>query len=118
MASGAGVPGVPEASAAEGAGRLLLDLPKLWAGASLEERRRLLLTMLDAVYVDAKEDRSIVAVKPKPAFRPVFQVAVTREGSGVVLLNKPPGAAPEARLCFWWRRGRVELPVQEMLPRR
>ena len=61
---------VPEASAAEGAGRLLLDLPKLWTGASLEERRRLLLTMLDAVYVDAKEDRSIVAVKPKPALRP------------------------------------------------
>ncbi len=106
---------VPEASAAEGAGRLLLDLPKLWAGASLEERRRLLLTMLDAVYVDAKEDRSIVAVKPKPAFRPVFQVAVTREGSGVVLVNEPPGEAPEARLCFWWRRGRVELHLQHRM---
>ena len=109
---------VPEASAAEGAGRLLLDLPRLWAGAGLEERRRLLLIMLDAVYVDAKEDRSIVAVKPKPAFRPVFQVAVTREGSGVVLVNEPPDDDPEARLCFWWRRGRVELPVQELLPKR
>jgi hypothetical protein len=97
-----------EASAAEGAGRLLLDLPRLWASAGLEERRRLLLTMLDAVYVDVKEDRSIVAVKPKPAFRPVFQ-AVTREGSGVVLVNEPPDDDPEARLCFWWRRGSVQL---------
>jgi len=24
---------------------------------------------------------------------------------------------PEARLYFWWRRGRVELPVQRKLPR-
>ena len=68
--------------------------------------------MLDAVYVDAKEDRSIVAVKPKPAFRPVFQVAVTREGSGTLLVNGPPDDDPEARKCFWWSRGRVR-PCQE-----
>jgi len=84
-------------------------LPKLWAGANLEERRRLLLTMLDAIYVDAKEDKRIVAVKPKPPFRPIFQVASTREGSGVCIINEPPEVTPEARMCFWWRRGRVEL---------
>ncbi|MDP2954273.1 MAG: recombinase family protein, partial [Chloroflexota bacterium] len=66
---------VPQASAAEEAGKLLQDLPKLWAGANLEERRKLLLAMLDAVYVDAKEEKRIVAIKPKPPFRPVFQVA-------------------------------------------
>ena len=106
---------VPQASAAEEAGKLIQDLPKLWAGANLTERRRLLLTMLDAVYVDAKEDKCIVAVKPKPPFRPVFQVATTREGSGIILLNEPPEDAPEAQSCFWWRRGRVELPVQRSL---
>ena len=63
--------------------------------------------MLDAVYMDAKEDRSIVAVKPKPASRPVFQVAVTREGSGILLVNGPPDDDPEDRMCFWWSRGRV-----------
>jgi hypothetical protein len=47
---------VPQASAAEEAGKLLMDLPGLWAGATLEERRKLLLAMLDAVYVDAKEE--------------------------------------------------------------
>ncbi len=74
--------------------------------------RRHLLTMLDAVYVDAKGEKRIVAVKPKPAFRPIFQVATTREGSGIELLTSEPPeevTAPEARPCFWWRRGRVSL---------
>ena len=106
---------VPQASAAEEAGKLIQDLPRLWDGANQEERRKLLLTMLDAVYVDAKQEKRIVAIKPKPPFRPVFQVAATKEGSGVILLNEPPENAPEARSCFWWRRGRVELPVQRNL---
>ncbi len=61
-----------------------MDVPRLWAGASLEERRKLLLSMLDAVYVDAKEEKRLVAIRPKPPFRPVFQVATARESSGVV----------------------------------
>jgi site-specific DNA recombinase len=68
--------------------------------------------MLDAVYVDDKEEKRIVAIRPKPPFRPVFQVATTKEGSGVILLNGPPESHPEAPSCFWWRWGRVELPVQ------
>ena len=71
--------------------------------------------MLDAVYVELKEEKRIVAIKPKPAFRPLFEVATTREGSGVVLINEtPPGHRnPKASSCSWWRRGRVELPVQK-----
>ncbi len=45
---------VPGVNAAEEAGNLIQNLPVLWASANLEERRKLLLTMLDAVYVDAK----------------------------------------------------------------
>ena len=78
-------------------------------------RRWVLLAMLDAVYVDAKEERRIVGIKPKPPFRPIFQVAATKEGSGVLLMKEPPASQPEAR-CLWWRRGRVELPVQRKLP--
>jgi len=107
---------VPQANAAEEAGKLIINLPKLWAEANMEERRKLLLTMIDAVYVDAKEEKRIVAIKPKPPFIPVFQVATTKEGSGVTLLKEPPAAFSEAP-CFWWRRGRVELPVQENLPK-
>ena len=106
---------VPQANAAEEAGKLILSIKELWAGANMEEHRKLLLTMLDAVYVDAREEKRIVAIKPKPPFRPVFQVATTREGSGIILLNEPPEESPEAQSCFWWRRGRVELPVQRSL---
>ena len=108
---------VPQANASEEAGKLLLDLPRLWAEANLEERRKLLVTMLDAVYVDTKEAGAIVAIKPKPPFRPVFQVATTREESDVNIVNGPPGSDPEGPMCFWWRRGRVELPVQKSPPR-
>ena len=55
---------LPEADAAAEAGKLISQLPKLWSGANLEERRKLLLTMLDAVCVDSKEN-AIVAIKPK-----------------------------------------------------
>ena len=105
---------VPQASAAEEAGKLLVDLPGLWAGANLEERRTLLLAMLDAVYVDAKEEKRIVGIKPKPPFRPIFQVATTKEGSGVLLMKEPPESTGGS--CLWWRRGRVELPVQRKPP--
>ncbi len=45
--------------------------------------------MLDAVYVDAKKTKSIIAIKPKPPFKPVFQVAASREGSAIRILNEP-----------------------------
>ena len=107
---------VPGANAAEEAGNLLINLPNLWNEATPEEQRKLLLTMLDAVYVDAKQTKSIIAVKPKPPFRPVFQVAATREGSVIQILNgledgsSSPSVflveagesrtSPETTLCF------------------
>jgi len=101
---------VPEVNAAEDAGKLLQDLPRLWEQATLEGRRSLLQAMLEAVYVDHKEDNAEVAIQPKPAFRAVFQVATTREGSGVTLIKEPPDSTQKAPSpCSWWRRGRVEL---------
>ena len=106
---------VPEASAAEAAGYLIERLPELWREATLEERRRLLLTMLEAVYVDAKDERRIVAIRPKPPFMPVFMTASTSEESWMELTHEPSGVAPEAHAdsCSWWRRGGVEPPVQK-----
>ena len=104
---------IPQANAAEEAGKLILDLTRLWENASIEERRKLLLTMLDAVYVDAKETRSIVAIKPKPPFKPVFQVAASRDSSDICIINEPFNGSslflvetgesrtpPETILCF------------------
>ena len=43
------------------------DLPDLWEEADLAERRKLLMAMLDAVYVDTVEEKSVVTIRPKPA---------------------------------------------------
>jgi hypothetical protein len=80
---------VPAANAAEGAGNLINNLKNLWAEATIEEKRKLLLTMLDGVYIDAKQTKSIVAIRPKPPFKPIFQVAVTKEGSNIRIINEP-----------------------------
>ncbi|MFC2008105.1 zinc ribbon domain-containing protein [Chloroflexota bacterium] len=79
---------IPEIHAAEQAGKLLQNFPRLWSLANLEEQRKLLVSMLDAVYIDTKNNM-IVAVKPKPPFRPVFQVAASREKSAIHILNEP-----------------------------
>ncbi len=63
---------IPEVDAAKEAGRLLADMPKLWAGATLLERHQMLTVILDAVYIDMKGSKSIVSVKAKPAFKLVL----------------------------------------------
>ena len=81
-----------------------------------QEQRKLLLTMFDAVYVDTVDEKTIVAIRPKPAFQALFEIVTTGAKSGVVLIKETPQALnePEASSsCFWWRRGRVELPVQK-----
>ena len=57
----------PEGDGAGEAGRLIKRLPGLWSGDTKGKSRKLLLTILDAVYVDAKDERRIVAIKPKGA---------------------------------------------------
>ena len=110
---------VPGLDAVEEVGKLLENLPKLWRKARLSDRHRILMTMLEAVYVECKEEKRIVAIKPKPAFKPLFEIANTRSGSGVALVKDETPArgntgAPTLS-CSWWRRGRVELPVQKTL---
>ena len=107
---------VPGVDAAMEAGKLLENLPVLREEADLAERRKLLMAMLDAVYVDTVEEKSVVAIRPKPVFRAIFEVATTREGSGIALINQTPqtqGEPEASETCSWWRRGRVELPVQK-----
>ena len=60
--------------------------------------------MLDAVYVDTVDENAIVAIRPKPAFRPLFEIATTRAGSGVVLINQTLQTQDEPRAsesCSW-----------------
>jgi len=54
-----------------------------------------------SAHVDTVEEMAIMAIRPKPAFRPVIEEPTTKKGSGVVLINGPPLAnEPEAAdLC-------------------
>ena len=95
------------------AGKLLENLPVLWEETDLAERRNLLMAMLDEVYVDTVEKESVVAIRPKAAFRPIFEVATTREGSRIALMNQTPQTRykPEASESrSRWRRGRDRPP--------
>jgi site-specific DNA recombinase len=68
------------------AGELIENLGSIWHEATLDEKHKLLTIMLDAVYIDTK-DNLVIAVKPKPPFKPVFQVAALREKSAIHILN-------------------------------
>ena len=85
--------------------------------ADLAERRNLLMAMLDEVYVGTVDEKAIVTIRPKPAFRLLFEIATACEGSGIALINQTPQTQdePEAsESCSWWRRRRVEPPSNEL----
>ncbi|OBW62403.1 MAG: serine recombinase [Dehalococcoides mccartyi] len=91
---------VSDYNASEEAGKLIMNLLSLWDKATLSEQRKLLLTMLDAVYIDFKKSKSIIAVKPKPPFKPIFQVAVSKKDSKIRILNEPFGKGPIGSSLF------------------
>ena len=79
---------IPEVDAAKEAGRLLADMPRLWVGATLQERHQLLTTILDAVYIDMKDQKSIVSVKAKPVFQVVLGATSQDRVNGVALIAR------------------------------
>jgi site-specific DNA recombinase len=72
--------------------------------------------MLDAVYVDAKKSKSIIAIRPKPPFKPVFQVAASKKGSDIRIVNEPlEGSSLFLVETGESRTPRPEEAVQDML---
>ena len=51
------------------------------------------------------------AITPTPAFRAVLMCAVQKSRSEVVLVS--PDEQERLAVWSWWRRGRIELPVQK-----
>jgi hypothetical protein len=66
---------IPEIDVAAEAGRLLEDLPGLWSGAVLDERHRLLMSVLDAVYIRFGSAPEIVRIQPKAGFEDLISIA-------------------------------------------
>jgi hypothetical protein len=89
---------------------LLNDLPALWGEATQEERSRLIAPLIERVYIDI-ETKRIGAITPADGFGTLLQdVLEESDWSACVLL--PAEAANQPDWWTWWRRGRIELPVQ------
>ncbi|BCT56466.1 serine recombinase [Dehalococcoides mccartyi] len=104
---------VPDYNASEEAGKLIMNLPSLWNKATLSEQRKLLVNMLDAVYIDFKKSKSIIAVKPKPPFKPIFQVAVSKKESKIRIVNEPFSNKPNGSSLFLVETGEGRTPRPE-----
>ncbi len=106
---------VPDYDASEQAGKLIQNLPVLWSKANFTEQRKILLTMLDGVYVDVKKSRLVIAVKVKPPFKPIFQVAVSKKESKIRILNEPLGTSPAGSSVFLVETGEGWLRPEQWL---
>ena len=65
------------------------DLPNLYRAATLEERRAIVLTVLDAVYVDV-DNRQVVSIQPKADFLPLLAAASPTWGLAGPMLHGDP----------------------------
>jgi site-specific DNA recombinase len=57
--------------------KLLDDLPRLWAVAKIEEKKTLLRSMIERVFV---LDGRIIAIQPTPYFYPLFEQVLVQSG--------------------------------------
>ena len=89
---------------------MLSDLESLWEKASPDERRQLIEPLIDHVYVAIDEQR-IGALDPAPAFADLLRNAVEKKYRSEVALVSPDELERRG-IPVWWRRGRIELPVQ------
>jgi site-specific DNA recombinase len=100
----------PSGPSFEEAAALFSDMPRLWEQAEMDERRRLIDPLIERVYLDIDSKR-IGAIKPTPEFRILIDHALDPPDNPDVFLI-PPGNADGTNIWRWWRRGRIELPVQ------
>ena len=95
----------------EEAAQLFENIPQLWREATPEERRKLISPLMERVYVDIECSR-IGAIVPVTEFRRLIEGAMTRSQSPAAMLLSED-EAERLKVWSWWRRGRVELPVQK-----
>ena len=84
---------IPEVDASIVAGTLLEDLGRLWQQADVEQRNRMLTSMLEAVFLDS-ESKAVVGLRPKPEFRDLF---LCLETDGTVTIHEPENPGGESQ---------------------
>lgn len=78
---------IPEEDAITKAGELIENLGNIWRDSTLEEKHKLLKIMLDAVYVDLLNSRSIVGILLKPVFYSLFESLKRKPNVKVIIFN-------------------------------
>jgi len=110
----------------EDAVQLFSNLPMLWNEATMDERRSLLKTLVELVYVDIKTKR-VTAIKPTPAFRVLYGVGINSGPDTPVKLmfhDKTPikldlvetgenRTLPETRYFVKWLNGYLDSVIQQ-----
>ena len=81
----------------ERAAELLRDFGTLWDGATLQERRQIVHTLLQTVYLDSGEKGPVVAIEPKSEFAPLFEMLGSGVDGDIVLLKPGAEFSPVAR---------------------
>jgi hypothetical protein len=66
--------------------------------------------LIERAYVDLEAGR-VGAITPTPALRALVHCAVRKSRSEVVLVSQDE--LERLGVWSWWRRGRIELPVQK-----
>lgn len=89
---------------------LIGDLSAMWTEATGEERSRLLAPLIQRVYVDI-ETKRVCAITAAPGFDLLIGGVLAASGQPACVLL-PAEAAGRPECWTWWRRGRIELPVQ------
>ena len=81
---------IPEVDETMDAGELLDNVSEVWGKATLDERHRIVSTLLEAVYVDISS-KSIVGLLPRQPFYGLFESLKKNPEAGLVILD--PGDA-------------------------
>ena len=80
---------VPDEGPAMSAGAYVEDLSSLWRAATPIERRAVVLSVLDAVYVDV-DNKQVVSIQPKADFLPLLAAASPTWGLAGPMLHGDP----------------------------
>ncbi len=89
---------------------LLGDLSSTWRVATNDERTRLVAPLIERAFIDV-ETRRLAGIVPAPGFDWLLREVLDQQGRSACMLL-PAEAANQPNWWTWWRRGRVELPVQ------
>ena len=103
----------PVDDAINSAAELFRNVGRLWDEATLSERERLVAPLIDRVFIDIGS-KQIAAIAPAPGFKQLIDNAVQQAPDARCVIVGPNEVSQTDDGSVWWRRGRVELPVQKV----